>query len=76
MENKEINFNHEIAIDEENKRLSIYRVFHSGEKQLYTYVDLPNKTIIQDRDGFREFACKLGENILIDSPIARKLLSL
>ena len=69
-------YNHVIEVDEENRRLTIYRVFSSGDKQLYTYVDMPNKTFLDDEDGFKEFARMLGENILIDSPIARKLLSL
>jgi hypothetical protein len=30
---------HLVAVDEQQRRLSIYRVFESGERNLYTYVD-------------------------------------
>lgn len=69
-------FAHLVEIDQENKQAIIYRVFSNGEKQLYTKVDLPEKPIDEDKLAFERFSCMLGENLLMDSPIARKLLGL
>lgn len=72
----EITFSHLVEIDEATRRLTIYRVFPEGEKQLFTRVDLPLKTANEDAKGFEEFSRILGENLLIDSPVARKILDL
>lgn len=56
--------------------LIVYRVSESGQRSLYTYVDFPVKTRDEDREGYDRFAKLLGENILIDSPVARKLMGL
>ena len=69
-------YNHEIKIDEISRQLTIYRVFENGRKELYTSVLLPDITPVSDRESFEKFTQILGENILIDSPIARKLFSL
>jgi len=70
------NYSHLIEIDEKARRLIIYRAYESGKKELYTEVDLPDKTFDEDKNKFQEFARMLGENILMDSPVARKLLGL
>jgi len=67
---------HLVEIDASQRRLTIYRVSESGQRSLYTYVDLPVKTRDEDREGYDRFAKLLGENILIDSPVARKLMGL
>ncbi|MFZ5595333.1 MAG: hypothetical protein ACOY4D_13980 [Pseudomonadota bacterium] len=69
-------FSHLVEVDEVTRRLTIYRVFANGEKQLFTQVDLPLKTVNEDEKGFEEFSRMLGENLLIDSPVARKLLDI
>jgi len=69
-------FSHLVEIDDASKQLTIYRVLSNGEKQLYTQTDLPSKTVDEDKQGFEEFARALGENILIDSPIARNILKI
>lgn len=69
-------FSHLVEIDESSKQLTIYRVFPDGEKQLYTKVDLPLKTINEDKIGFEEFSRILGENLLIDSPVARNIFGI
>jgi len=71
-----LNYNHLIEIDESNRRLVIQRIYDDGRKELFTEIKLPNKTCAEDESGFAEFARLLGENLLIDSPIARKLLGL
>ena len=70
-----LSFSHLVEIDESSRQLAIFRVFPDGEKQLYTQTDLPTKMLGEDKEAFEEFARTLGENILIDSPIARTLLS-
>ncbi|MEW5755646.1 MAG: hypothetical protein AB1810_05025 [Pseudomonadota bacterium] len=69
-------FSHLVEIDKATRRLTIYRVFANGEKQLFTQTDLPSKTVKEDEKGFEEFSRMLGENLLIDSPVARKLLDI
>ncbi len=69
-------FNHLVEIDEKVKRLTIYRVFEDGRKELFTHVDIPDLASTKDEEKLRKFALQLGENLLIDSPIARRLLGL
>ena len=68
-------YGHLIEIDEKERMLTIYRVSES-ERQLYTSVKLPEATWTENPKVFQEFCRKLGENILVDSPQARKLLGL
>ena len=71
------NHNHEIEIDEADKVLSIYRIDSSGTRTLYTSTDLPVITDIEmEMEKFKEFATILGENILFDSPIVRKIYNI
>lgn len=69
-------FSHLVEIDETSKQIVIYRLFPNGEKQLYTSVELPKKTIDEDKEGYENFSRMLGENILIDSPIARMIIGI
>jgi len=71
-----ISFSHLVEIDESSRQLTIYRMFPGGEKQLYTQIDLPTKKLDEDKEAFGEFARNIGENILIDSPVARTILSI
>jgi hypothetical protein len=71
-----LNYSHLIEIDDSNRRLVIQRIYDDGRKELFTEIKLPSKTCAEDESGFAEFARLLGENLLIDSPIARKLLGL
>jgi hypothetical protein len=72
-------FDHVIHVDGSTRELVIYRLFADGRRTLYTSVKLPSlqadaSTPVQDR--LREFATQLGENLLMDSPDARRLLGL
>lgn len=67
---------HQVEVDAHTRMISIYRVWATGDKQLFTSVELPEKSFDEDEVGFREFARLLGENLLVDSPVARKLLGL
>lgn len=66
---------HLIEVDEDERLLTIYRV-RNGERELYTSVQLPATTWDTDRRAIEDFCKTLGENILFDSPVARKLLSI
>lgn len=68
-------YNHLIEINEEERLLSIYRI-NGTDRQFYTSVKLPEKTLTQNPVEFREFCRILGENIILDSPQARKLLGI
>lgn len=70
------NYAHLIEMDEEKRRITIFRIDSNGHKQLYTSMDLPAKKYDEDEKGFKEFARMLGENILFDSPTARKILDI
>ncbi len=71
-----LNYNHFVEVDEKGHRLMIYRIYGDGRKELFTEIELPSAIIEESEDKFREFACLLGENLLMDSPVARKLLGL
>jgi len=47
-----------------------------GSEHLYTSTKLPTGDAQDNREEFESFAKQLGENILLDSPAARKLLKL
>ena len=67
------NHSHLIEIDLERKELTIFRVDDKGKKTLYTSTELPELDIDNDADKFKELATMLGENILFDSPVVRRL---
>jgi hypothetical protein len=66
---------HLIEIDEVGRVLTIYRV-RGAERQLFTSDKLPEATRGTDRPAIENFCRMLGENILLDSPAARRLLGL
>lgn len=68
------NFSHLIEVDEGARLLRIHRVFPDGRRHLFTKTPLPPR--MTDKSGFKhsEFARQLGENILLDSPAARRAL--
>lgn len=68
------NFDHLVKIDETSRELIIMRRSQDGIETLYTSVPLPSSSGWDA--AFEDFAKKLGENILLDSPVARKILGL
>lgn len=70
------NFKHVIEIDEKSNKLRIFRHFEDGAQDLYTETELPDISAHDEWGKFEEFARQLGENLLMDSPAARRLLSL
>jgi len=67
---------HQISVDEEKKTLSIHRVMSDGTVEFLTSTDLPNISAHDSWDEFENFAKQLGENLLMDSPSARRILKL
>ena len=70
----EQNFSHLIEIDETARLLRIHRVFPDGRRHLFTETPLPTRTVDPKGSQYAEFARMLGENILLDSPAARRAL--
>jgi hypothetical protein len=65
---------HFVHIDLGARELQIFRVLSDGQKELYTAITLPESSGWTEK--FESFAKQLGENLLLDSPVARKLLDL
>lgn len=68
-------YGHLIEIDESERLLAIYRVSGS-DRHLYTSTRLPEQKWADNPEAFREFCRILGENIILDSPQARRLLDI
>ena len=69
-------YSHLLEISEPKRRLVIYRVYPDGRKELFTEIALPNSASGESSAKFKEFCHMLGENLLLDSPQARKLLGM
>jgi hypothetical protein len=69
-------YSHLVEVDEAARRLRIHRIYADARKELYTEIDLPAKTVAESEESFETFCRLLGENLLLDSPTARKVLGL
>jgi hypothetical protein len=67
-------FSHLVKIDEDTKKLKIFRIFDDGKEQFYTEIDFPNRNTSDDPRDYEGLMRTLGENILLDSPAARRLM--
>jgi len=67
-------FDHLVRIDQETGELSVFRIEADGRQSLYTVTRLP--TTVGWTSELEEFAKRLGENLLMDSPVARAMLKL
>jgi hypothetical protein len=74
MSSSERDFSHLIEIDESARLLRIHRIFPDGRRHLFTETPLPSRATTGSPPA--EFARVLGENILLDSPAARRALGL
>jgi hypothetical protein len=72
----EQNFSHMIEVDEGGRLLRIYRVFPDGRRQMFTETTLPSSPVDPNSPQYEEFVRLLGENILLDSPAARRILGI
>ena len=71
---KNQNYSHLIEINNEGLLL-IYRVM-GQQKELYTSIELPINSFTDNKEAFQQFCKILGENIIVDSPNARKLIGI
>jgi hypothetical protein len=71
-----MNYSHLVEVLRSERRIRINRVYADGRIELFTETDLPNETGNEDPAKYHEFCRILGENILLDSPVARDLLSI
>jgi hypothetical protein len=69
-----LTFDHLIQFDEAKREILIYRVEPNGRRTLFTKTDLPAGRGWSK--ALERFAQELGENLLMDSAVARKLLQL
>lgn len=68
-------YDHLVHIDEDTRELKIYRVDTDGTRTFYTSTVLPESSGWKD-DRLEAFAKQLGEALLVDSPVGRRLLKL
>lgn len=66
-----LSYSHIVEYAGNDNIISLYRMNEDGEKELFTKVQFPEQS--QD---IQEFMKMLGETLLLDSPIARKILNL
>jgi hypothetical protein len=69
-----MSFDHLIQFNEATREIVIYRVDPNGRQTLFTKTELP--TTQGWSNALERFAQELGENLLMDSAVARKLLQL
>ena len=67
-------FDHLVCIDEASRELVIFRVDETGGRTLFTRVPLPESSGWTSET--ERLARQLGENLLIDSRAARRLLGI
>ena len=71
-----LTYKHIIEVSEDGLNIIIYRLFSDGEKSLYARIKFPEKQARFDKEKFREFALRLGEDILLDLPEARSVFKI
>jgi hypothetical protein len=70
-------FAHIVEVKRETRKLAISRLYAGGKRELFTEIDFPPSGVaIDDAVAYEKFTKLLGENLLLDSPLARELLSL
>lgn len=65
-------YDHLVCVDEGAKELVVFRVGENGRKTLFTKVPLPK--VEGWSAELQDLAKTLGENLLIDSPVIRRML--
>ena len=67
---------HTVKIDPARMVARIDRVWQNGQTQLFTEIGLTNLAATDFVVHFERCAKQLGEDILIDSPLARRILEI
>lgn len=65
-------YDHLVCVDEDAKELVVFRVGVDGKRTLFTKVALPQ--VEGWSAELQDLAKALGENLLIDSPVIRRIL--
>ena len=69
-------FSHLIEINESTRLIRIHRVFPDGHMHLFTEMPFPPRVPDSGKGSYAEIARLLGENVLLDSPAARRSLGI
>jgi hypothetical protein len=69
-------YSHLVEIDEDERIVRIMRIFSDGSMQLFIEADFPAKDSKHSQNSYKSFCQMLGENIILDSPAARRVLGL
>ena len=67
---------HQVEIDQINRKITIFRIFSNGEKEIYTDTDVPTISIDEDRAAFDSFCLKIGQMLMADSEAARNMFKI
>lgn len=67
-------FDHLVCIDQESRRLAVYRISDEGKRTLLAEIGLPTEQAWTA--ALERIARQLGENLLMDSSKARRLLDI
>lgn len=69
-------YDHIVRFDPILRRVTIMRLESENRETLFTHLDLPEKSPEGWSEAVIELARRIGEDILIDSPVARAALNL
>jgi len=69
-------YDHLVTVDLASGCIRVFRIMPDGKRVLFTEYPLPNDENVGWTDRVTELAHALGEDLLIDSPVTRKHLSL
>jgi hypothetical protein len=67
-------FSHLVCYEESMRQIVIYRIDASGQRILFSKMQVPNSSGWSKEA--EHLAKQLGENLLLDSPVARRLLAI
>jgi hypothetical protein len=67
---------HRVVFDERARKVTIYRIMPDGSEHLYTGAGFPSESFEENKEKWQEFARLLGENLMLDSPSARKCMGI
>ena len=74
--NVEQDYCHQVVFNDRDKVIRIERVFLDGSRHLFTILDVAINSEESVEEAFRRCSQRLGEDLLLDSPRARKMFDL
>ena len=69
-----LDFAHLVEFDEAARLVRIHRISPDGTHLLYTEAPVPLAAGAGREEQFKRFCQTLGENIILDSPVGRRLI--